>query len=149
MAGQLDPVVDGVADNDHDLLAAQVGDRLVVGVDCDLLAGEDGRDVLPADNGHHVLLPDDDEDAAHLCVVPQAAGLLAASVDCVAGDRHHSLPAAEDAVLHVALVDLLAAVHKVDGAAVLPVADGESTDLTGSKTSGFHTQLTPLYQCLH
>ena len=149
MAGQLDPVVDGVADNDHDLLAAQVGDRLVVGADCDLLAGEDGRDVLPADNGHHVLLPDDDEDAAHLCVVPQAAGLLAASVDCVAGDGHHSLPAAEDAVLHVALVDLLAAVHKVDGAAVLPVADGESTDLTGSKTSGFHTQLTPLYQCLH
>ena len=149
MAGQLDSVVNGVADNDHDLLAAQVGDRLVAGVDCVHLAAEDGREALPVDDGHHVLLPDDDEDAAHLCVVPQAAGLLAASVDCVAGDGHHPLPAAEDAVLHVALVDLLAAVHKVDGAAVLPVADGESTDLTGSKICGFHTQLTPLHQRLH
>ena len=53
-----------------------------------------------------------------------AADLLVAgvySVHLVADDGHHPLPA-EDAVLHEALVDLLVAVHEVDGDAVLLVA---------------------------
>jgi hypothetical protein len=43
-------------------------------------------------------------------------------VHLVADDGRHPLPAAEDAVLHVALVDLLVAVHGVGGDAVLLVA---------------------------
>ena len=63
VAGQLGSVVGG---DDHDLLAAQVGVRLIAGVDRVHLAAEDGRDALPADEGHHVLLPGDDEDTALL-----------------------------------------------------------------------------------
>ena len=63
VAGQLGSVVGG---DDHDLLAAQVGVRLIGGVDRVHLAAEDGRDALPADEGHHVLLPGDDEDTALL-----------------------------------------------------------------------------------
>ena len=66
VAGQFDSVVSGVVDNEHDLLAAQVGDQLIVGVDRVHLVAQDGRDALPADEGHHVLLPGDDEDAALL-----------------------------------------------------------------------------------
>ena len=66
VAGQLGSVVGGVADNDHVLLAAQAGDWLIAGVDRVHLAAADGRDALPADEGHHVLLPGDDEDTALL-----------------------------------------------------------------------------------
>ena len=66
VAGQLGSVVGGVADNNQVLLAAQAGDWLIVVVVCVHLAAEDGRDALPADEGHHVLLPGDDEDTALL-----------------------------------------------------------------------------------
>ena len=61
----------------------------------------------------------------HELIDAHAADLLVAGVygvHIIADAGRHPPPAAEDAELHVALVDLLVAVHEVDGNAVLLVA---------------------------